>query len=218
LKVQPPVLPHVLEPGREFVALGKWWLSQGLLALWWPGFLITAAIIAGWIRQRWPMRGNNWRPNAANSDHINRRLWALYAALAACGVAAVVGAPWGFEHLLPQAAATALAFNPDFLVIGGALVVLLWATNAVLASIVFFDGRWRPLTRRFDLALQAAWIALLTWFVIGPAIFVNARTDQTTKDILGLLLVIVLIDAGVKLYRLARRPRVPDDLAALGKP
>ena len=214
----PPVLPRILDPGHEFVALGKWWLSQGLVALWWPGFLVTAAIIAGWMRHRWPVGANNWRPNTGNSDHINRHLWALYAALAACGVAAVVGAPWAFEHLLPQAAAAALAFNPDFLAVGGALVVLLWAANAVLAGVVFFDGRWRPLTRRLDFGLQAAWVAVLGWFIAGPAIFLNPPTDQTTKGILALVIAIVLIDVGVKLYRMVRRPQMPADLAGLAKP
>lgn len=36
------------------VRLGGWWLTGGLGAFWWPGFLVTIAIIAGWIAQRWP--------------------------------------------------------------------------------------------------------------------------------------------------------------------
>ena len=33
----PAALLETPEPGREFVALGGWWLTHGIGALWWPG-------------------------------------------------------------------------------------------------------------------------------------------------------------------------------------
>lgn len=212
----PPVLPRVLEPGREFVALGGWWLTHGLGALWWPGFMVTAATIAGWVRQTWPPKPNAWRPHGAHSDQINRPLWAFGAAAAACGIALVFAVPWIFDAL-PAPLNTVFALNPDFTPVGGALVALLWSANVVLFALVFSEGRWRPLTRHLELALNSVWGALLLWLILGAHMFVAANTDQGAKSALGLVLLFVVIDLAVKVYRMLHRPQPPSAVAALAK-
>ena len=213
-------LPAALlkEPGRELVMLGSWWLSYGIGALWWPGFMVTAAIVGGWVRHRWPPahQVSTWRPSARDRDDINRTTWVISSAAAALGIAALVGAPWWAETFLSRAAADAFAYDADFLPIGGAAVALMWTLQALSGAIVFFEGRWRALTRRIDLALALLWLALLTWLAAGPRIFVRDAADEAAKFWLGVLAVMVAIDLGWKLYRHLQRPR-PTAMAGIVK-
>jgi hypothetical protein len=212
----PVTLLHT--PGHALAALGGWWLTLGIGALWWPGFMVTAAVIAGWARHRWPpAEVSTWRPRRQDTDNINRTLWAVGGAAASVGIAAAVGARWAFEHLLAPRVAEAFAFDPDFLSVGGALVVLLWSCNALLFAIVFFEGRWRMLTRALDIALNTMWLAALIWLTLGPRIYLSDTTDQGAKGWLSLVAALVLIDVGVKIYRIWQRPRVADALAAIAR-
>lgn len=202
--------------GNTLAALGRWWLSFGIGALWWPGFMVTAAIVAGWARHKWPP-ASAWRPRRQDRDDINRPLWILGGAAAAIGIATVVGARWIFEHWLPPQVSDAFAFDHDFLPIGGAMVVLLWSFNALLFAIVFFEGRWRGFTRRLELALATAWFAALTWLTIGPRIYLSPSTDEAAKGWLALVALLVLLDLGLKVYRLIQRPRTAHALATIAR-
>jgi hypothetical protein len=213
-------LPAALlkEPGGELAALGAWWISQGLGALWWSGFMVLAAIIAGWMRHTWPpAQPKAWRPHSQDTGLINRPLWTLGGIAAAIGIAILVNASWIFGQLLSPPVAKVFTFNPDFLPVGGAMVVLLWSLSACTYAIVFFEGRWRELTRRIELALCVAWFAGLTWLSLGPTIYVSPVTDEATKGWLSLIALFVLIDLGVKTYRYMKRPRIADALAAIAK-
>lgn len=212
-------LPAALlkEPGREAVALGGWWLTHGIGALWWPGFMVTAAIVAGWARHRWPpAQTSTWRPRGDN-DRINRTLWSIGGIAAALGIVMVTSAQWVFEQFLPPQVGAAFAFDPDFLPVGGAVVVAMWSFTALQCAIVFFEGRWRPLTRNIDLALSAMWFAALTWLAAGPRIYLKPVTDEAAKGWISLIALFVLIDIGVKIYRRVQRPRAEAALAAIAK-
>ena len=203
-------LPAALlkEPGRELVMLGSWWLSYGLGALWWPGFMVTAAIVGGWVRHRWPPAAvSTWRPSARDRDEINRTTWVISSAAAALGIATLVGAPWWAKTFLSQAAADVFAYDTDFLPLGGAVVVAMWTLQAVSGAIVFFEGRWRALTRQIDLAIALLWLVTLTWLAAGPRIFVNDAANEAAKFWIGVLAVMVAVDLGWKLYRHVQRPR-----------
>jgi hypothetical protein len=213
-------LPAALmkEPGREAVALGGWWLTHGIGALWWPGFMVTAAIVAGWARHRWPpAQTSTWRPRGQDNDRINRTAWAFGGVAAALGIAAVTGAQWAFEQFLPPQVGEAFAFDPDFLPVGGAVVVAMWSFTALQSAIVFFEGRWRPLTRNIDLAMSALWFAALTWLVLGPRIYLKPVTDEGAKGWISLVALFVLIDLSIKIYRRVQRPRADAALAAIAK-
>jgi hypothetical protein len=213
-------LPAALQQAdvHPLVALGSWWLTLGLGALWWPGFMVMAAVVAGWVRHRWPpAEVSTWRPRRQGSDDINRPLWAVGGVAAAVGIAAVVGARWAFEHWLSRQVADAFTFDPAFLPVGGALVVLLWSGNAALFAIVFIEGRWRALTRKLDMALGSLWFMALTWLTLGPRIYLSDTTDQAAKGWLSLVSLLVLIDVGLKVWRLLQHPRPADTLAAIAK-
>lgn len=203
-------LPAALlkEPGRELAMLGAWWLTYGLGALWWPGFMVTAAIAGGWVRHRWPPAPvSTWRPSARDRDEINRTTWVISSVAAAFGIAVLVGAPWWAKSILPPAAQDVFEYDADFLPLGAAVVVAMWTLSAVSGAIVFFEGRWRPLTRQIDLVLTPLWLGVLTWLAVGPRIFVNDAADEAAKFWLGVVAALVVIDAGVKIYRHLQRPR-----------
>lgn len=210
-------LPAALgkEPGRELVALGSWWLSHGIGALWWPGFMVSAAIVAGWVRHRWPPAQKAvWRPR--DRDSINRTLWVISSLAAAVGIALVVGAPWIFANYLPKAA-PAFQFDRDFLPVGGAIVVVMWTLTALHGSIVFVEGRYRPLTRNLDIALAALWAVTLWWLVLGPRIFVMDVSNEAAKGWMSLVALYVVFDLGWKIYRFVQQPRKDAALAAIAK-
>jgi hypothetical protein len=180
--------------------------------------MVTAAVVAGWARHRWPpAETSTWRPRRQDTDDISRPLWAVGGIAAGLGIAAVVGARWAFEHWLSPQVADAFAFDQDFLPVGGALVVLLWSGNAALFAIVFLEGRWRALTRKLDMALGALWFMALTWLTLGPRIYLSDTTDQAAKGWLSLVALLVLIDVGIKAWRLVHRPRSADMLASIAR-
>jgi hypothetical protein len=131
----------------------------------------------------------------------------LSSIAAACGIAALVGAPWWGKTFLPPAAQGVFEYDADFLPLGGAVVVAMWTMTAVSGAIVFFEGRWRPLTRQIDLALTLLWLVVLTWLVVGPRIFVNDAADEAAKFWMGVVAAMVAIDLAVKIYRETQRPR-----------
>ena len=49
-------LPPALAGGAS--QIGVWWVTAGLGALWWPGFLVVVAMIAALVRRRWPASGS----------------------------------------------------------------------------------------------------------------------------------------------------------------
>lgn len=206
-----------LEADSFLTTLGVWWTSYGLGAFWWPGFMVVASIIAGWVRYTWPPRENTWRPRAAEGDTINRTIWIVGAVASAFGVGLLITLLPILEHGMPAHLAAGFALNPDFMQIAAALIAFLWTLTAVEFAIVFAEGRWRPLTRYADLFLVAAWAAVLLWFVVGQRIFLAPESDKITKGALSLVLLFVLLDFAVKIYRLLRRPQLPDALASLAR-
>lgn len=206
------------QPGHELVAIGKWWLTSGIGALWWPGFMVMTTIAVGWVRHKWPPpQTTTWRPRPGDRDDINRTGWAIAGIAAAAGIVAVVGAPWFAQNFLPPAAANIFQFDPDFVAIGGAAVVVMWSLTAVLDGIVFFEGRWRPLTRNLDLAMSALWLGMMSWLVFGPRIFTSPLTDEGAKGWMVIVLLIVVFDLAIKIYRRLQRPHTASAMAAITK-
>lgn len=189
-----------------------WWLSGGLGALWWPGFLVVTAIIASWARRRWPPAAA-WTPRVVDPDRISRPLWALALAFFLCGAAVLVTLPWTFDQLIGGAAVhRALAFDPAFFVERGPWLLPVWAAQFSLLGVLIARGRWTRVTRRIDVALSLAISALMVWFVVGGPIFQAAPADQTAKFSLAVVTVITLIDAGLKLRRERARVATPSAL------
>lgn len=207
-------LIHIFARAQSFdegaMGVARWWTSGGLGALWWPGFLIVCFAIGAWVRRRWPSVGA-WRPAAHDRDHANR-FWTLVAMVFfAIGAGLLIALPWASEALLPAKAAPAFRFDPTFLTWRAPFVLPFWTVGFIMLGIVLVEGRWRTLTRRIELVTNLAGCALMGWWLTGD-IFISRVANDTTKAGIGLVLFFMLIDIGVKLYRLQARitpPRVP---------
>ena len=197
--------PGVPEDGR-FTA---WWVSYGLGAFGWPGFLVTMMLIAGGVRRIWPPKASEWTPRTKiDRDHVNRPAMMLGLGLALCGVATWVCIAWivtTFESPFSRA----LALDPGFMAARAPAVLLFWASGIALLVVLIVEGRWRSLTRRVDLASKVAACALFLWFVMGGRIFVTDAADEMTKVFLVLFIVMIACEISFSVWRQRARIRQP---------
>ena len=201
-------------PGGDWLSrLGTWWLTWGLGSFWWPGFIVTLTMIAAYISSKRTRADVTPEPSVAvvDRDRIKRPVMALTLALGMVGAAIVIALPslaqWAPGS--PQPVLSALALDEGFLTGRAPWVLLLWA--AVFASVIalLIAGRWTPLLRKLAIASNVAWIALLLWWVLAGPIFVSAAADGVTKGCLGLLVILVAVDAVMSGRRMTRAIPVP---------
>lgn len=193
--------------------LGAWWLSWGLGSFWFPGFLITLTLIAGWVSARRDHAGE-WMPARVvvrDRDAVRRPVLALYIALGVVGASIVIALP-SLATLAPGLPAPVIeAFRLDetFLSTRAPWVLLLWASSLALGIALLVAGRWSPLTRRLELAGGIAALVLLGWWIAAGPIFVSDYADEVTKLALIVVAVLVVVDLVLALRRRVRRVRVP---------
>jgi hypothetical protein len=75
----------------------------------------------------------------------------------------------------------------------------------MLFAIVFSDGHWRMATRNLDIALNALWLVVMAWLVIGPQIFLSQATNEAAKFGIAVVLAIVALSTVPKIRRVMRR-------------
>lgn len=197
--------PGVPESGR----IGAWWVTYGLGAFWWPGFIISMMLIAGLVRRAWPAKSSDWIPRAKiDPDHVNRPAMMIGLGLALCGVAMWVFIAW-LVTTVDAPATRALALDPEFMAMRAPAVLFIWAAGIALMIVLIFEGRWRSLTRRIDLGSKVVAALLMLWFALGGRIFVNDAADQTTKAFLALFVLLLVCQIGFHVWRLRERIRQP---------
>ena len=207
-------LPVAIVSG-DMSLIGRWWVTSGLGALWWPGFLVTVTMIAAFIRQRWPAAAETWTPTIVDRDNINRPLFLLGLAAALAGVGLWVAlARWASTTTSVTPLAQVFEFAPGFLATRAPVVFLYWTVSLVLLVVLIIEGRWRAVTRRFDMGMNLAWCVMLAWIAFGGRVFVAEATNAAVVGILGLLIVVELGDVAWSLWRGRVRIRIPNDVAA----
>jgi hypothetical protein len=82
-------LPRVAEGEQSLTA---WWLTWGLGAFWWPGFLSMMSLIVAWIRQ-WRPGDAAWTPREVDPDRVNRGAMAIGVVSYALAVAMMLAMP-----------------------------------------------------------------------------------------------------------------------------
>jgi hypothetical protein len=206
------------EPGQDWLSrLSTWWLSWGLGAFWWPGFIVSMSVIAGLVavrregregRQAWTPR----RPSAVDRDLVRRPVMAIVLALGVIGSSLLIALPslasWGVA--LPEPVIRALAVDPDFLAWRAPAALVLWVASLVLGIALLAGGRWSRRMRWAAIALDLAWVLVLGWWVAAGPVFTAPSADDVTRPILAILAVAILVDAAVTLRRVTARIRVPD--------
>jgi hypothetical protein len=204
-------LPAALTAPGGLSRIGGWWLTAGLAAFWWPGFLVSIAAIATWVQRRMPS-ATAWTPRRVDRDRINRPLSLAAMAFWLCGASVLIALPW-IAHALAttpwRPAGQALAYDETFLRERGPWVLPLWAAGFGLYGMVIVDGRWRPLTRRIAAVLNLLVCALLAWFIVGGPIWRTPTTDGIAKACMALIIVLALADCAAKAWRSRSRLRAP---------
>ncbi|MEQ1783996.1 MAG: hypothetical protein ABMA14_21775, partial [Hyphomonadaceae bacterium] len=156
-------LPMALA-ASDLSIIGRWWVTYGLGAFWWPGFLVTVSMIAAFIRQRWPAPHETWQPRIVDRDHISRPLYALGLAAALGGIGIWVALAWWATNTRDDTPlARVFTFDPDFLATRAPAVLLYWAFSIVLLMVLIIEGRWRKLTRGFEMGGKLACCIMLAW-------------------------------------------------------
>lgn len=194
-------LPQVFQ-GQPLVA---WWFSAGLGAFWWPGFMVMMALAASTLRH-FRTTQPAWAPRRADTDHLSRLALSFGLIGSLLGTAFMISLPSIAPHLpgpLPQV----FAFDPGFLRERAGFAVLLWLAGLGLLAVLLVQGRWTVLTRRLDLAGNLAWVALLLFWLSAGPIFTSPATDSGARGGIGLVILFVALDLGVKWNR--QRGRLP---------
>lgn len=197
-------LPRVFD-GQQ--ALGGWWLTWGLGAFWWPGFIAMFSLLGAWLQQK-PLFKPKWRPRVVDPERIHRGATGFGLAWFAIGVAFMVCMPWTVG-LLPDPFPKIFAFDPDFLRVRAWPVVPLWIAAFALEAIVFAKGRSTPLTQRLEIASSLAFIALLVWWLSAGDIFQAKATNEGARAGIGLVVLIIVVYLIVQIHRRRTRIRVP---------
>jgi hypothetical protein len=185
--------------GQPVVA---WWFSWGLGSFWWPGLMVMSALVAAGVRRLgwWqPV----WRPRLVDPDRVNRPVMLIGLVWFVLGVALMVSLPW-IAPKLPGALAQVFAFGEGFLSRRAWPVLLLWGVSFALEVAAYVQGRRSTAMRRWDVAFSLAWIALLVWWMAAGAMFQAKATDDGARGALALIMLIIVVDLGYRLYR--RRP------------
>ena len=194
--------------------LERWWLGQGLGALWWPGFLIVLVIIVAWARRRWPQHEGWTPPRVLDPDRINRPLTAVGLAAWAAYMVFLAVSPT-LASRLPEPLAMVFAFDDGFLLTRGFWLFPVWLCDFAIVVTVFLHGRWRRPTRTASLIAELALCAVLAWFASGP-IFQAKAADEITRAILLLVAVFSAIVLALKTWREFGSSRLPPGLVSPG--
>lgn len=201
---------QLMHDNPEAVRFTAWWLSYGLGAFWWPGFLVSMMLVAAWVRRIWPAKAAEWKPaSGADPDRINRPAYLVGLGLALSGIAAWVLIAWAVTTF-DTPVTRALAFAPDFLATRAPVVLLFWAVGVALMVVLILEGRWRRLTRRIDAGSKLAACALMLWLVLGGRIFFSDAADGTTKNLLFALVALIAGQLALRAWRSRTRIRMPD--------
>lgn len=190
--------------------IGAWWITYGLGALWWPGFIVAIATAGAFIRQRWPAADGAaaWSPRFVDRDRVNRPVFAVGIAAALCGVGVWVAVVW-LQASFDGPLASILAVTEDFLATRAPAVLLFWAASIVLLTVVLIEGRWRGLTSRLYAGINLVGGAMMLWFILGGPIFIAEVTDLVAKVALGAMVALILAAVFLKVWRGRTRIHAP---------
>lgn len=199
--------------GDILTHLSRWWLTWGVGAFWFPGFMVVMAIFAARIEKLGPER-SAWTPRRVlDRDRINRPFMA-FGLVAWAGYMALLA----FEPLLldalPRPLADVFTFDDGFLSTRGPWLFPVWIGQFLVCVVALKDGRWRRQTRLLNDVFAAALCGVLAWFVVAGPIFQAKFADDMTKLLVCLTVLLSLISLGINFYRQPGYAGLPKGLAA----
>ena len=199
--------------GDILTHLSRWWLTWGVGAFWFPGFLVVVAIIAAWIGQLRPDRSAWTPPRVLDRDRINRPFMALGLVAWAGYMVLLAGEPLLLDAL-PRPLAAVFTFDDGFLSSRGPWLFPVWIGQFLVCVVALKEGRWNRRTRLLNDGFAAALCGVLAWFVVAGPIFQAKFADDMTKLLVCLTVLLSLISLGINLYRQPAHSGLPKGLAA----
>ncbi|MCJ1709546.1 hypothetical protein [Microbacterium sp. VKM Ac-2923] len=186
--------------------LTAWWLGSGIGALWWPGVVITYALIGALVSRRRESAPRAWTPTPPRTidrDLLNRPATAAGFTAGLLGATVVIALPWlpSWAPALPEPAIIALELDPEFLTSRAPWVLPIWAASFALLTLLLFAGRWSATALRIRGALDVAMAALLLWWSLAGPVFTSPVADTTARAILVLLAAYSATDAVMATHR-----------------
>ncbi len=205
------LLQHLAAPmasGWDLLGvLSHWWGGTVIPSLWWPGLLVASFGTSAWVRRRWP-HAPAWQPRAR--DRISGGRAALVATVLGivCGLGLLID-PRGLLDLLfagraAPAAYEVLTYTDRFRQGPGPWLYALLAMNIPLYLTVIVMRRWPPVLRRAETALGLLTGAAMTWVLLDGPIFISPVSDRVAKILMALIIVMMLVNQVVALYRRVR--------------
>ncbi len=198
-------LPRVFE-GQP---LSTWWLTWGLGAFWWPGFLVMTSLAVAWLRQKGVIKVGDWSTRTYDPERVNRGVLAFGLLWFGCGVALVSSLPW-IASRMPDPMSHILAVDPQFLRTRTWPVVLLWLGQFTLLVTVLVKGRWSTLTRHIEMVISIGFAAVLAWWISAGSILQAKASNDGARLALSFVILVIAIDVGKKWYRERTRICTPN--------
>ena len=204
------------EGGAGLEGLGAWWMTWGLAAFWWPGFLVVIGGVATWIRRRFPI-ADDWKPRAIDRDRVSRVWWVLAIVFFSLGVVWLASPSQIVEQLSGGRLAAEFygyfVYDDTFRQWRLPVLLPLLVAHLVLYVVLVVEGRWRRLTRRIDMTLSLLISGLLIWSLLAGPIFQAEVGNRAARNVIWPIVLIALVDVAVKFYREQSRVRMPRSLA-----
>lgn len=183
------------EAGMWLQVLGRWWGGTVLPSLWWPGLLVLVFGASAWARRRGSTHAP-WLPRAADRLQGGRLGNSMAVVAMLCGVFVLLEPTWVLEMFwngrAAPAAYEALTYTQSFRQRLAPWLLLLLLLNIPLFISLIILGRWTPLLRRLETALNVLLCLALAWTVADGQVFLAASSDRATKAILMLIIVLIL--------------------------
>lgn len=165
----------------------------------WLGVLVTYFGLRGMVQRR-RKAAQSWVPR--EYDKVNRLVPLSFIALIFVGIAAYGAPRWIFSQLTHGGTLSAsLDYDPAFYASRLPVLFALWLCQAVLFAVLAVRGRWNPWLRRVDFGLEAGVAAVLIWFLFAGDIFKEPTLNSAAPNLISAVVLLLLIDLGVKLYR-----------------
>jgi hypothetical protein len=195
--------------------IGAWWMTYGLGAFWWPGFLVVMMGLAAWTRRRFP-QPSNWTPKTVDQDRINRAAWLAAIAFFTLGIILLVSPVQILQQLtgsrLPAEVYNHFVYDETFRRVRLPLLLPLLAAHVLLYAVLVTHGRWRRGTRLADMALSVVITTACVWAILAGPIFQSGSADRTARGTIWFVVLIAIWDLAVKVHRERMRVRMPKPL------
>jgi hypothetical protein len=171
----------------------------GIAILAWLGALVTYFGIQSFADRR-KSAANLWVPR--DGDSMSRVGSLSIIAMICLGMVAYGAPSWLFSQfthgrLLPAW----LDYDPAFHSSRLPVLFFLWGCQAVVLAVLVIRGRWNPVLRQMDVALEIGVALVLIWFLVAGNVFKEVAPNKVALSAISTFALLVFIDAGVKLYR-----------------